>query len=413
MIESDLFLAPHPLYPFAQTQEQMMMNEARRGRWAVAGMFMANGFVMGAWAPQIPLLLPRHDITESTLGLLILVLGLGAVTAMLFAGRLIARFGSRTVLRWFALSIVPLLPVVVYAPSIPLLAVAMAAFGALIGCMDVAMNANAVEVEHRLNRAIMSSSHGFWSLGGFVGGILGGQILALYGAEAQAFWAAGIAALLVLSAMPFLVAEDHVAARPAPGGPKPALLPRDAALWILGTMALLSMVPEGAVLDWAALYMSKELGSDVATSGYAFGFFAGAMAIIRFLGDGIRNRFGAVRTLRLSGIIAAIGLFGGAIAPNEWVAIASFALSGVGVANMVPIMFSAAGNHPGMSSGAGIAAVTMVGYSGILIAPSSIGFVAEHIGFRWTYAALALLLLGVSAMAGRVAAADGKRPVQV
>ena len=117
---------------------------ALRGRWAVALMFLANGFVMGAWAPQIPLLLPRHQITESTLGLLILVLGLGAVSAMLFAGRLIGRFGTRTVLRAFALSIVPVLPAVVYSPNIAVLAVAMAALGALIGCMDVAMNASAV-----------------------------------------------------------------------------------------------------------------------------------------------------------------------------------------------------------------------------------------------------------------------------
>ncbi len=383
--------------------------DAQRGRWAVAAMFLANGFVMGAWAPQIPLLLPRHQITETTLGLLILVLGLGAVGAMLFAGRLIARFGSRSVVRSFALSVVPVLPIVVYAPSIPILAVAMAALGALIGCMDVAMNANAVEVERRLGRAIMSSSHGFWSLGGFAGGILGGQIIAAYGAEVQALWAASVSGIIVLGAMPFLLSEDHAAALPAPGGPKPALLPRDVALWIIGGMALFSMVPEGAVLDWAALYLSKELGADVATSGYAFGFFAGTMAIIRFFGDSIRNRFGAVRTFQVSGVIAAIGMFGGATAQSEWMAITSFAIAGIGVANMVPILFSAAGNHPGLSAGAGIAAVTMVGYSGILIAPSSIGFIAEHIGFRWTYGALALLLLLVSALAGRVAAADGRQ----
>jgi len=150
------------------------LSHARRGRWAVALMFLANGFVMGAWAPQIPLLLPRHGIDKSTLGLLILVLGLGAVTAMLFAGRLIARHGTRDVLRVFALSIVPVLPAVVYSPNLWLLALFMAVFGAMAGCMDVAMNANAVEVERGLGRAIMSSSHGFWSLGGFLGGSLGG-----------------------------------------------------------------------------------------------------------------------------------------------------------------------------------------------------------------------------------------------
>jgi fucose permease len=385
------------------------MRDVRRGRWAVAAMFLANGFVMGAWAPQIPLLLPRHDISEFTLGLLILVLGLGAVGAMLFAGRLIHHFGARRVLRVFALSIVPVLPAVVLAPNLPVLAVMMAILGALIGCMDVSMNANAVEVERRLGRAIMSSSHGFWSLGGFFGGALGGLIIARWSAEAQALWCAGTAGLVVLAAMPFLLGEE---AAPAPvvGAPKvrQALLPRDPAIWVLGILALFSMVPEGAVLDWAALYLGQELGADVARSGLAFAFFSGAMAIMRFAGDGVRNRFGAVQTLRWSGVLGAVGLMGGAVAPNEGVAIASFAVAGLGVANMVPIMFSAAGNHPGLSAGAGIAAVTMMGYSGILVAPSTIGFVAEHVGFRLTYGVLALLLLVVAALATRTAAADGR-----
>jgi MFS family permease len=388
-----------------------MTDNIQNGRWAIAAMFLANGFVMGAWAPQIPLLLPRHQITESTLGLLILVLGIGAVGAMLFSGRLIARFGSRTVLRAFALSVVPALPVVVYAPSLPVLAAAMATLGALIGSMDVAMNANAVEVERRLGRAIMSSSHGYWSVGGFCGGVFGGQIIARAGAETQALVVAGLAALITLAAMPFLIAEPRQVRTTSHAAPGPALLPCDAALWLLGLMALFCMVPEGAVLDWAALFLSNELGSDVATSGYAFGFFAGAMAIMRFAGDGIRNRFGAIRTLQVSGIIAALGLLGAALAPTEWIAIASFAIAGLGVANTIPILFSAAGNHRGASPAAGIALVTMMGYSGILIAPFSIGFVAEYVGFRWTYGALAILFLIVAAMAARAATADGARPV--
>ena len=168
------------------------------------------------------------------------------------------------------------------------------------------------------------------------------------------------------------------------------------------------MIPEGAVLDWAALYLVDELGADTASSGLAFGLFSAAMAIMRFAGDGIRNRFGAVLTLRASALLGAAGMLLAAIAPTDTMALAGFAISGLGVANTVPIMFSAAGNQPGISSGAGIATVTMLGYCGILVAPSSIGFVAEAIGFRITYAALALLLVVVAALAGRAAAADGK-----
>lgn len=387
----------------------MQDQHAARGRWAVAAMFAANGFVMGAWAPQIPLLLPRHQITEFTLGLLILALGLGAVGAMLFAGRLIGRFGSRRVVLGFALSVVPVLPVVVFAPNLYVLAPAMALMGAMIGCMDVAMNANAVEVERRLGRAIMSSSHGFWSLGGFVGGAAGGWVLEHWGPSVQALLAAAGAAVLVLGAMPFILRDSRAPAAPDAHREKHPLLPRDATLWLLGVLALFSMVPEGAVLDWAALYLKEELGSDLSTAALGFAFFSAAMAVMRFAGDSVRNRFGAVNTLRYSGLIAAAGMLGGALAPTDTLVIASFFIAGLGIANTVPIMFSAAGNHPGLAPGAGLAAVTMFGYSGILVAPSTIGFVAEHVGFRFTYAALAVLLLIVAALAGSARAADGVR----
>ncbi len=379
--------------------------EERTARWAVAAMFMANGFVMGAWAPQIPLLLPRHQITESELGLLILVLGAGAVGAMLFSGRLIARFGARRVLALFSTALIPVLPAVVFSPSILALAVFMAAFGAMVGCMDVAMNAQAVEIEKRLGRAIMSSSHGFWSLGGFFGGSAGSFAIAHWGSETQSLITAGITAALVFGAMPFLLPTAPVA--PQAKAPVQArLLPRDLGLWLLGFMAFFSMVPEGAVLDWAAIYLQKELGSDVVRSGLGFAFFAGAMAVMRFAGDHVRNRFGAVRTLRMSGLLGAVGLMGGALAPTDAFAIASFALAGLGVANMVPILFSAAGNHPRLPSAVAISTVTMVGYCGILVAPASIGYLAEHFGFRPTYAALSLLLAAVALLASRSADAD-------
>jgi MFS family permease len=389
---------------------QDSVTQAKAARWAVAAMFLANGFVMGAWAPQIPLLLPRHQISEGTLGLLILVLGLGAVTAMLFSGRLIARFGARRVLSLFSLALIPVLPMVVFSPNLWALALFMAVFGAMAGCMDVAMNAQAVEIERRLHKAIMSSSHGFWSLGGFIGGSAGAWVIAHWGSEVQSLLTAAVVAGIVLTAMPFLlpdvpkpVVSETVAA------PKTRLFPKDLHVWLLGFLALASMVPEGAVLDWAAIYMQKELGSDVFVSGLGFAFFAGAMALMRFLGDAVRNRLGAVRTLRISGWLGAAGMMGGAVAPNDWVVIVSFFIAGLGIANMVPILFSAAGNHPRLPAASAISIVTMVGYCGILVAPSSIGFLAEHVGFRPTYAGLSLILVLVALLAARAADADGVR----
>jgi MFS family permease len=209
---------------------------AVRARWAVAAMFLANGFVMGAWAPQIPLLMPRHDVTESILGLLILVLGMGAVSAMLFAGRLISLYGGRRVLSLFSLALIPVLPMVVFSPNLWLLALFMAVFGAMAGCMDVAMNAQAIEIERRLDRAIMSSSHGFWSLGGFIGGSAGSYVIAVWGSEVQSLATAAVVAVLVVSAMPFLLPSAPVVPA-ASGAPKgPGLFPRNFHVWLLGFM---------------------------------------------------------------------------------------------------------------------------------------------------------------------------------
>ena len=384
-----------------------MMQAVKRARWAVAAMFAANGLTMGAWAPQIPALMPKHQIGEGVLGFVILCLGLGAVLAMLVSGRLISRFGGQRVLTGFALALIPTLPLIVLAPTLPLLVLAATLFGAIAGSMDVAMNAAAVQVERGLGRAIMSASHGFWSLGGFVGAGLGGWIMAHWGALPQAVAVAMGVAVLVTLASRFLLPDAPAPEQTTTGQ---RLLPRDLGLWLIGLMALFCMVPEGAVMDWAAIYLGKELGADAFRSGLGFAFFAGAMAVMRFSGDMVRNRFGAVKTLRISGLAGASGLLIAAVSPNDTLALAGFALSGLGIANLVPVMFSAAGNHPGLPSGVAISAVTTVGYAGILVAPAAIGGIAEHIGFRITYGVLAMLLLLVVAQAHRARNADAARP---
>ncbi|MDX8513796.1 MFS transporter [Mesorhizobium captivum] len=374
---------------------QTTMQAATRGRWAVAGIFLANGFLTGSWAPQIPVFLTRLDISKFTLGLLILLFGVGAVMAMTWCGHLISRHGSRTVLRWFGLCGSFGLLVVALAPNVPLAAIAMLLFGGSIGGMDVAMNSNAIVVERRLSRAIMSSSHGFWSLGGFAGGALGGYAIQNYGYLAHATVVTAIAFAVVAVAIGYLIAED----RPQVAEHQKFALPRHPIVYLVGLMALLTMISEGAVLDWAALYLHQELGADLAIAGLAYAAFSGVMALMRFLGDGVRNRFGAVATLRGSALAAAAGMFVAGLSPSPWLAIAAFAFCGFGIANMVPILFSAGGNQEGMSSGTGMSVVTTMGYSGILVAPSAIGFVAEHSSFGPIFIALSGLLVIVLLMA--------------
>ncbi|THF57584.1 MFS transporter [Ollibium composti] len=383
-------------------QTTNVLQTAVRGRWAVATMFFVNGFLTGSWAPQIPVFLERLAISKFTLGVLILVFGLGALTFMPLSGYLMSRNGSRTVVRGFGAVAVFGLLLVALAPNVVLAAPAMFLFGGLIGGMDVAMNANAVAVERRLSKAVMSSSHGFWSLGGFAGGGLGGITIQAFGHVAHAALVTAAALVLFLAATRYLIAE----AKPAVHEHHRFTLPRTATVYLVGLMALLSMIPEGAILDWAALHLQQELGADLATAGLAFAFFSAAMSLMRFAGDSVRNRFGAVTTLRVSSLIAAGGMLVAALSPWPWLAIAAFAFCGLGIANMVPIAFSAGGNQPGMASGTGMSVVTTMGYSGILIAPSAIGFAAEHIGFSPIFMALAGFLVIVCLMANLAHTAD-------
>ncbi|HVW55631.1 MAG TPA: MFS transporter [Rhizobiaceae bacterium] len=374
----------------------------RRGRWSVAGVFFANGFLVGSWVPQIPLLLGRFHLTSFTLGLLLLLFGAGAISSMMWCGHLLGRFGSKRVAGAFASYAVFGLLFIVLSPVLPLAALALFAFGATVGGMDVAMNANAVEVERRLGRAVTSSCHGFWSLGGFAGGGLGGLVVEHWGSVGHAIAVTIIAALIATVAVRGMISEHSLAVK----SKLRLSLPRKPAIYLVGIMALFSMVPEGAILDWAALYLKQERGASIAAASFAFAAFSGTMALTRFAGDWLRNLYGAVMTLRISSLLAALAMLGAGLLRDPMLAIAAFALAGFGIANMVPIAFSTAGNQEGLSAGAGISTVTLMGYAGLLFAPSIIGLAGGHFGFAAVFTALPLLLLIVFLFAGLARAAD-------
>ena len=383
--------------------------EARRSgfftksRAAVSLMFLLNGFMVGCWAPKIPEFAERLQLTKFELGLMILVFGVGSLVMMPLAGAQIAVRGSRVVVRAFAVLLLPMILALTLAPNIWTAAIALFLFGGFIGAMDVAMNANAVSVEKSMRRAIMSSCHAFWSLGGLLGSAIGGLLISRWGVLGHAEASTAIAVLFLVVAWPMVFGDQ-----PHPDEAKPkAKLPMIPLPWLLGIVALFCMVPEGAVLDWSALYLGQEKGASVALSGFGFAAFSATMATMRFAGDFVRDWLGAVRTLRVCTIFAIVGMLTAALAPNAEVAILGFALCGIGISNMVPIAFSAAGNIPGLQPGIGISVVTTLGYSGMLVAPSAIGFAAEHVGFSPVLMALPVLLLVVLALSSLARYADG------
>ncbi|MBC2887420.1 MFS transporter [Ochrobactrum sp. CM-21-5] len=376
-----------------------------RERIAVALLFLMNGYIFGGWAPKIPEFAARLGLDSAGMGLMILVFGLGSLAMMPIAGALSAHRGSGAVVRVFALGVIPTLLIIALVPNVFTAVVAMFYFGGTIAAMDVAMNANAVAVEKSMRRAIMSSCHAFWSLGGLIGSATGGFLIAYLGSTVHALVATLVAAALIAIAWPSIIADKfhHT------GGEKQKLtLPRNPLPWLVGVMALFSMVPEGAILDWGAYHMQQDLGASVALAGFGFAAFSGSMAIMRFAGDLVRDRFGGVKTLRACTTIAIVGMLIVGFGNSATMAIIGFAICGIGISNMVPIAFSMAGNMPGVNPSVGLSIATTLGYSGMLVAPSLIGFVAKHSGFGMVFVALPVLLLVVLAFSSLARYADYK-----
>jgi MFS family permease len=371
-------------------------------RVAVALLFFLNGLVIGAWAPKIPFFSQALGLTELMLGVMIFVFGVGSLVLMPIAGIQIARFGSRRVVEITTLLFIPTIVLVTLVDNIWMGAVAIFLFGGLTGAMDVAMNANAVEVERNMRRSIMSSCHAFWSLGGLCGAATGGFLIATLGAVGHVLLLAAVCFVLFLLARPMILADaPHPSDEPAK-----AKLPMTPLPWLIGTIALFCMIPEGTVLDWSALYLRNELNASTEMSGFAFAAFSFTMAVCRFAGDFVRDRFGAVNTLRFCGVAAIIGLVIAGQSGNVTLALIGFAITGIGISNMVPIAFSAGGNIPGLAPGVGLSVVTTMGYSGILFAPSLIGFIAEFTSLSTVYTAIPALLIVVLALSGLARHAD-------
>lgn len=360
-------------------------------RVAVSIMFLMNGLLVGGWAPAIPVFKDKHGLAESELGLMILLIGIGSLLTMPITGAIIARRGSTGILVLAAWLCVPLLPLALFAPNLWLAGIALLLFGGGLGSMDVAMNANAARIEDHHSKAIMSSCHGFWSLGALIGSGVGGTLLGLFGLGTQALSIACLMLLGTFIAMSRLMRDE---VERGEGIEKPKLaLPRTVTIYLVAIIAFAGFTAEGTVLDWAALFLREDRNVPEWMAGYAFAAFAGTMALVRFVGDPVRNRLGDLRTMQISASLALVGFLMAGLAPNLTGTLLGFAIAGLGLANVVPIAFAAADRVPGIPRGIGISVATFCGYAGILVAPPLIGFVAEHVDYAVIFACVAALPL--------------------
>ncbi|MFD1702296.1 MFS transporter [Methylopila henanensis] len=369
-------------------------------RISVAAIFLVSGAGLGVWAAHIPLLKAGLGLDDAGLGFVLLAMGVGAVLAMPVTGLVLHRFGAAptTIVAGALFSAAVALPP--HAPGAAALMASAFMLGALIGGLDVAMNAHAAAIEKALGRPIMSSIHAFFSIGGLAGSAGAGGLIAL-GMSPAAGMGAGAAALLAITALAALRLS-------IPGGSAEEAhglrLPKGAVLG-LGALALLAFLAEGAMIDWSAVYMSQAVGAGPALAAYGYAAFSAAMTAARLTGDRVVGRLGPLRTVQASGVVAAAGLGLVVAAPAPWVALAGFAIAGLGFANVVPVLFSASTRLPGVAPGAALAMVATMAYGGGLMGPPLIGFLSNAYGLRAAFlllvAAGLVIALGVRRAAPR------------
>ena len=352
---------------------------------AARAFFFIGGFGTATWAPLVPLLRERLMVGDDVLGMLLLCIGVGSLLTMPLSGALAMRLGCRRVVMTASILFAAILLLVSCVDALSLAVPIVLIFGAVMGCIDVVVNIVAVLVEKGIGRRIMSGMHAFWSLGGFVGAGLYGVWVGLLGLTP--FQSTAIAAGLIL----LLTAVYGRHLIPYGGGSGALLaLPRGIIVFV-GMTAFIAFLSEGAVMDWGGVYLTTVRGMDLALAGTGYSVFSAAMLTMRFLGDRVVQRIGAL----LVAVGGALPAFGGILlvmfAPVDALLYVGFFAIGIGSANIVPVFFSLMGRQNVMPVSAAVSAVSTMGYLGILAGPAAIGFVSSLTTLQTAFAMLAAL----------------------
>ena len=386
----------------------MTSPELRHSRIAILGYFFVLGAATATWAARLPAIKESLHLSDGRLGLALFAVPAGSVLTLALSGRIADRFGAVRVLRIAGVLVPVALVPIGLASGLAALMVTLAVYGALAGLLDVSMNACGARLELGYDRPIMSSLHAGYSIAGLAGAGIGG-IAAWLGASPLATFAVAAAALIVLS----LTAAPHVfipavAVREAHPDDPPRRSARQisAVIWVLGLLALCGQVGEGSAGDWSAVYMHANLGTSAGAAAVALGAFSVTMAAGRVAGDRLSARFGPVRLVRASGLVAGLGLAAGLLIGTPAAAIASFALLGLGLAGIFPQIVTAAARLDPEQAGRNIGRIAAVSYSGLLSGPVLIGVIASGVGLRAALGVPAALALLVAAAAGVMSPPD-------
>ena len=376
--------------------------EVRRARRATSVVFAVHGCVAGSFAARLPWIAAHVGIGVGQLGLALLMPGIGAMLAMPFSGRLAHRYRVRplvsvTIVAWCASLALPALPT-----SLALLCVVLLVYGATAGLADMAMNTQGVLVEQRFGRSVMSSFHGFWSVG-VLAGSAGSALASQVGTDTRLQFLIVALVLATFGAVAARSLLDDVTS--AQGDPPPRFALPTRLVLLIGLVGLCAVFGEQAGTDWSALFIRRELAGSAAVAALAVTAFAATMATVRLLGDHVIAALGPVRTVRLSGTCAAAGAMTVVLAPSLAIGLVGFALLGVGVAVVVPLVFATAGrvgSHPARS----IAGVAGIAYGSGLLTPGVIGGIASASSLKTSFCVVAGLLATMALAAGVLRSRD-------
>jgi len=372
----------------------------RRARIAISIVFLVNGVALASWISRIPTITDELDLSNGQVGTALMSLAAGAMLAFPLTGRLIDRRSSRTTLLLAAAVLLVALPFVGLAPHLLLVMTALLIFGAGNGAMDVSMNAQGVEVERYFGASIMNSLHGCFSVGAFLGAAAGAGAAYVDLPPVAHFLIVSLLGGATLWYVRQWLIPDAPDERAHEEAPTFALPPRS--LWLLGALALCTSIGEGAMADWSGLYLHEDLGTSKGFAAFGFAVFSIFMLIGRFSGDRLVEQFGPTPMVRAGGILAAAGLGLAVLFHEPFAMLLGFGAVGLGLSVAYPLVFSAAGNHPTLPRGRSVASVATVGYTGFLVGPPVLGWIAEFTSLRLIMALVALLAACVALLADAV-----------
>jgi len=369
----------------------------RSERAAVTTLFFVNGAIFSSFFARLPAVKANLDATDGQLGLALFAATLALVIAQPLAGALVQRFGARGPALAGAVGYGAGLPVAALAPSVGLLAATLAAISFSNGVLDVAINVEGVAVERRLGRRVLSSMHAAFSFGAMAGAG-GGALAAAAALEPEAHLA--VVAVVTLAAA--FVAGRGLATDPPVGPRGPSFARPSPTLLALGAAAFCVLLAEGSVTDWSAVFLTDEAGAGEALAATGLAVFSLLMALGRLGGDGLAERFGARAVVRCGGVLAAAGLSLALATVEPAFSIVGFGLMGAGLSATFPLIVAAAARTEGLEEAPAIAAVSGLGYVGLMAGPATIGVLSDGAGLRSALLLVVVLCLTAAVLAGRL-----------